>query len=93
MDFEWTFRQANEVMFVLTDATTGQELAGLGTDFTVQVARNGEDFVGSAGSKTEIGNGWYRYTGTVKEAEIEGAISLKISAAGAAQQNLVGTVK
>lgn len=93
MDFEWIYRQLNEVMFVLTDATTGQELAGLGTNFTVQVARSGEDFAAGGGSKAEVGSGWYRYTGTAKEASLKGAVGLKITATGAAQQNLVGTVK
>lgn len=92
MDFEWRLNQAGEVMFILA-TTGGDEIAGLGTAFTVQIARNGEDFAAGAGTKSEIGFGWYRYVNTVKEAGKLGQAAIRITAAGAAQQNLVGIVK
>jgi len=93
MEFEWAYRQANEVMFVLSSSATGEELSGLGTTFTVKVARPGEEFADGDGSKAELGDGWYRYTGTVAEASLPGLIALEITGAGAKQQNLIGMVK
>lgn len=93
MSFEWIYNQANTIMFVITSSSTGEELAGLGTNFTVQIAKAGGAFATSAGSKAELGNGWYRYTNTAAEANTLGQVALRITGSGASQQNLAGMVK
>ncbi|HEX9923241.1 MAG TPA: hypothetical protein VGD99_11315 [Anaerolineae bacterium] len=93
MEFEWAYRQANEVMFVLASSATGEELSGLGTTFTVEIAKAGGAFVAAEGAKAELGNGWYRYTNVVAEADTLGQVALKITGTGAAQQNLTGMVR
>lgn len=93
MSFEWSYNLANSIMFIIPSSSTGQELAGLGTSFTVEIAKAGGAFAASAGSKAELGNGWYRYTNTIAEADTLGQVALRITATGALQQNLVGMVK
>jgi hypothetical protein len=84
---EWTPNQANRILFVMADSS-GLELAGLGNTFTLQLSKNGAAFAGSAGTKAEIGNGWYSYLSTVAEANTLGPIAIIVSGAGAVQQNL-----
>ena len=82
-----TLNQANLITFVMVD-TNGTEVAGLGTGYTLTVSKAGGAFAASAGTKAEISNGWYRYTLTASECDTLGALSIKITGAGAAQQNL-----
>jgi hypothetical protein len=79
---------ANAIPFVLVDAS-GVEVAGLGNAFTVTVSKNGGAFGASAGAKAELAGGWYLYTATTGECNTAGPLALKITGAGAAQQNLV----
>jgi len=82
-----TLNQANLITFVMVD-TNGTEVAGLGTGYTLTVSKAGGAFAASAGTKAEISNGWYRYTLTASECDTLGALSIKVTGAGAAQQNL-----
>jgi len=74
--------------FVIVDAG-GSELTGLGTAFTVTLSKNGADFVAGVGAKDEIGSGWYSYLLTAAETDTEGPLAMRVTAAGAAQQNLL----
>jgi len=74
--------------FVLVNSS-GVEVIGLGTSFTVQISKNGADFVASTGVKDEIGSGWYSYQLTAAETDTVGPLAVKIVGAGALQQNLV----
>lgn len=78
----------NEIPFVLVDAS-GSEVIGVGSAFTVELRESGGVFIAGAGSKSEVGGGWYLYTATADECGVSGALALRITAAGAAQQNLV----
>lgn len=84
---EWGLNQQNLITFVLVDAS-GAEVTGLGNTFTLNISKAGGAFVGSAGTKTEIGNGWYAYLGTAGEADTVGPVSIRITGAGIVQQNL-----
>lgn len=83
----WQPNQANTITFVMVDSA-GDEVTGLGGTFTLQVAKHGGSFAASAGTKSEIGNGWYRYTATAAEADTIGPIAVIVTASGAVQQNL-----
>lgn len=79
---------AAKITFVLVD-TSGTEVTGLGTGFTLQVSKNGGAFAGSAGTKAEIGSGWYSYVFDVTETDTAGPLAVKITHASIAQQNLL----
>lgn len=81
-----------KIEFVLVDAA-GVEVTGLGGGFTVTLSKNGGAFGASAGSKAEIGSGWYRYTPTAAETNTVGPLALAITGAGALQQNLLFDVE
>jgi hypothetical protein len=89
--YDLTQNVANAIPFVLID-TSGVEVPGLGNAFTVTLSANGGAFGASAGTKAELGNGWYRYTATAGECATAGPLALRITAAGCAQQNLVAHV-
>lgn len=83
----WRLNQSNTIAFVLVDAT-GTEVAGLGDTFTVQIAKEGGTLVAGAGSKSEIGAGWYRYRATAAEADTIGPVVVVVTGPGVIQQNL-----
>ncbi len=76
------------VDFVLIDSD-GEMVPGLGSSFTVELSKNGADFIPATGVKDEIGSGWYSYQLTVAETETAGPLALKVSGAGTIQQNLI----
>lgn len=92
MSNEWQLNQANKITFVMVDSN-GAEVAGLGSGFTLQVSKNGGAFAASAGTKAEIGSGWYSYLAAAAEADTIGPVSIKVTGAGAVQQNLEYVVK
>lgn len=88
----WMLNQANRIAFVMIDAN-GVEVPGLGNGFTLQIAKNAGAFAPSAGTKAEIGSGWYTYLATIAEADTIGTASVKVTGVGCVQQNLEYTVK
>lgn len=90
--FEWTLNQTNRIAFVMVDSS-GTEVAGLGSGYTLQLSKNGGAFAASGGTKAEIGNGWYTYLSTAGEADTVGVVAVKVTGAGAVQQNLEYVVK
>lgn len=74
--------------FVLVDSN-GSEMIGLGVGFTVEISKNGGEFVTGAGVKDEIGSGWYSYQLTAAETDTDGPLAVKVTATGATQQNLI----
>lgn len=84
---EWILNQQNRICFVLVD-NAGTEVAGLGAAYTLQLSKDGAAFQGSAGTKTEIGNGWYSYLATAGEADTVGPVAVRAWGAGTIQQNL-----
>lgn len=84
--------QTNLVTFVMVDSN-GDEVAGLGAGFTVQVSKAGGAFAASAGTKAEISDGWYSYLFAAAECDTVGPVALKVTGAGAVQQNLEYVVK
>lgn len=84
--------QAQMITFVMISAA-GVEVAGLGNGFTLQLSKAGGAFAPSAGTKAEISNGWYSYLTTAAETDTAGPLSIKVTGAGAVQQNLVYIVK
>lgn len=83
----WKLSQANLITFVLVDSN-GTEVTGLGSTFTLQISKAGGAFAGSAGTKAEIGSGWYKYTSTSGEADTVGPVAIKVTHASIVQQNL-----
>lgn len=92
MVFEWQLNEANTIEFVMVDSD-GNEVAGLSTGFTLQLAKPAGSFTASAGTKSEIGSGWYRYVSTAGEADTAGNVAIRVTGSGAVQQNLVAKVK
>lgn len=83
----WALGQENTILFVLVDSAN-VEVEGLGDTFTLQISKGGGAFAASAGTKAEIGNGWYRYTCTAEEANTAGPVGICITGPGIVQQNL-----
>lgn len=83
----WELDNVNTITFVLVD-TANAEVAGLTNTYTLEISKNGGAFVGSAGTKSEISDGWYRYIATAGEADTIGPLSIKITHASIVQQNL-----
>lgn len=83
---EWTPNQPNLICFVL--GNTSGEVSGLGTAFTLEISKNGGAFAAGAGTKAEIGSGWYSYLATDDEADTYGPVAIKITHASIDQQNL-----
>lgn len=91
--FEWTPYQQNRICFVMVDLGMN-EVPGLGgAGLNMFVSKNGGAFAPSAGTKAEIGNGWYTYLSTVAEANTIGVVAIRVTGAGCRQQNLEYVVK
>lgn len=84
---QWRLNQQNTILFVLVDGS-GAEVSGLGSSFTLEISKAGSPFAPSAGTKAEIGSGWYRYTATAAEADTVGPVAIKVTGGGIVQQNL-----
>lgn len=90
---DWILNQANRIVFVMVDAT-GTEVAGIGNgNLTVEISKSGGAFAAAAGTDTEISDGWYSYLATAAEANTIGPVAVKVTGAGAVQQNLEYVVK
>lgn len=83
----WKANQQNTILLVLIDSV-GVEVAGLGTAFVLELSKAGAAFAASAGTKFEIGSGWYGYTATAAEADTFGPVAIKVTHASVVQQNL-----
>lgn len=83
----WLLNQANRIVFVMVDGA-GNEVAGLGSGFTLQISKNGAAFAASAGTKAEISDGWYTYLATAAEANSVGVVAVRVTGTGAVTQNL-----
>lgn len=83
----WELDNVNTITFVLVDSSN-IEVAGIGNAFTLEISKNGGAFAPSAGAKSEIGDGWYKYEATAAEADTIGTISINIIHASTVQQNL-----
>src|SRR3989304_3114167 len=90
--FELVRNQTQMVTFVMV-SSSGPEVAGLGSGYTLEGAKGGGAFAPSAGVKGEIGSGWYHYTLTASETDTLGPLSLRVNGAGCIQQNLVYLVE
>lgn len=82
---DWLINQANRIKFVMVNSSY-QELTGL--TLSVEVSKDNGTFAAAAGSWGETGNGWYWYLSTAGEADTVGPVAVKVTAAGAVQQNL-----
>jgi len=85
MEDRWEYGIPNEIGFVMVDANRN-EVSGL--TLTVEVRNSGGSFQAAAGSWSEVSDGWYDYTSSVGEASVVGSVAVKVTAAGAIQQNL-----
>lgn len=83
----WTPNQQNTILFVLVDSS-GVEKTGLGSGFTLQISKAGDTFAASAGTKSEVGLGWYKYVATAGEADTPGPVAIVVTGSGIVQQNL-----
>lgn len=92
MFYEWVLNQVNEIVFFLGD-TNGAAVTGLGSSFTLQIRKPAGSFVGSAGTKGEVSDGWYYYRNTAGEADTYGPVAIRVTGAGVDTQNLIATVK
>jgi len=90
--FDLLFNQQNLIEFVMVDSSN-VEVPGLGAGFTLEISKNGGAFVASAGAKSEKGSGWYEYLTTAAESDTIGPIAIRVTGAGAMQQNLAYRVK
>ena len=84
---DWTPNQPNTILFVLVDEN-GIETAGLGSTFTLRISKAGAAFAVSAGTKSEVGLGWYKYVSTAGEANTPGPVAIVVTGSGVIQQNL-----
>ncbi len=90
---EWKLAQQNRICFVMVDSN-GVEVAGLGgIGINLEISKNGSAFISGTGAKTEIANGWYSYLSTAEEANSVGVVAIKVTGAGAVQQNLEYSVQ
>lgn len=80
--------ETKKITFVMVDSA-GVEVTGLGTGFALQVSKNAGAFGASAGTKAEIGSGWYSYVFTATETNTLGPLAVKVTGAGAVQQNIL----
>lgn len=80
--------EVQKIMFVMIDSS-GTEVTGLGTGFTLGISKAGAAFGASAGTKAEIGSGWYSYELTASETDTLGELAIKVTGSGAVQQNLL----
>ena len=86
--YDWILDQQNRILFVMVD-NAGAEVAGLGGGgLTLELSKDGGAFVGSAGTKAEVSDGWYSYLGTAGEADTIGPVAITANGAGCVQQNL-----
>lgn len=83
----WKRSQQNLITFVLVDVA-GNEVLGLAGTFTLAVSKAGAGFAPGAGTKGEIGSGWYKYLSTAAEANTVGPVAIKVTDALIKQQNL-----
>lgn len=83
----WKKSQPNTILFVLIDSS-GNEVTGLGDTFSLLISKAGNTFAASSGTKSEVGNGWYKYVSTVAEADTSGPVALVVTGSGIIQQNL-----
>lgn len=83
----WELDNVNTITFVLVDPNN-VEVTGLGNTFALEISKNGGAFAPSAGTKSEISNGWYKYVATAGEADTIGAVSIRVNHASILQQNL-----
>ena len=83
----WRLNLTNVITFVMVD-NSGFEVPGLGTTFDLMVAKNNGSFVAGAGSKSEIGAGWYRYVATAAESDTPGPVAIAVMHPETVQQNL-----
>lgn len=79
--------QAQMIKFVMIDAS-GNEVSGLGGALTIELSKAGGAFAAALGVQGEIGSGWYQYTLTSGETDTIGPLGVKVTGAGARQQNL-----
>lgn len=89
MAYSWINGQTHKAAFVMIDAN-GSELTGL--TLSVELSKNGAAFAAGVGSVAEIGDGWYTYTTGSGETDTNGPLAIKITAAGAVQQNLLAVI-
>jgi len=69
--------------------SSGNEVSGIGDgNLTIEISKNGAAFAAAAGTDTEISDGWYSYLATAGEADTLGPVAVKVTGAGAVQQNL-----
>jgi len=85
--YKLTVDQAQLITFVMVDAA-GLEVTGLGNAFALEISKNGGAFAFSTGAKAEIGHGWYSYALSAVETDTYGPLSIRVTGAGAVQQNL-----
>lgn len=83
----WRKSQQNTILFVLTDSN-GDEVVGLGGTYTLQISKIGGAFNAGAGTKSEVGLGWYKYVSTISEANTSGPVAIVVTHASIQQQNL-----
>jgi hypothetical protein len=83
-----TIGQKKMIAFVLVD-TSGTEVTGLDDTFSVEISKNSGALAAGAGTKAEIGSGWYSYELTAGETDTEGPLAIVITGTGAVQQNLL----
>lgn len=92
MSVEWQLDQQNLIVFVMIDGA-GTEVTGLGAAFNPFVSKAGGAFVVGTGARAEIGNGWYSYLASAVEADTIGPVAVRVTGAGAIQQNLEYVVR
>ena len=87
-----TPNQAQMISFVMVDVNC-DEVPGLGVAFNPFVSKAGAAFAAGVGAEGEISNGWYHYTLTAAETNTVGPLAIRVTGAGAVQQNLLFFVK
>jgi len=80
--------RAQLIAFILQD-TDGIEVTELAGTFSVAISKDGSAFAAGSGVKAEIGSGWYSYELTAAETDTPGPLAIKVTGAGADQQNLL----
>lgn len=76
------------VTFALINAGNDAALTGLGSGFTVNISKDGGSQAGSAGTKSELGQGAYNYAPTQAETNAN-CVSFMITATGGVPENIM----
>ncbi len=71
--------QVNQIHFQLLNSS-GVPVTGLGNTFTIELMKADQaSFIEGTGTKAELAEGWYSYTGVVADADTVGQLAFRVT--------------